>query len=155
MTTLRAESGDGSWLTGQVFSPQSAKRIGAEIIYREFTVARPLPLKRTRSLSDVMAALEADVSVAKELPSARKVVGESLYGAEARTLAAMRLRAGLSQSQLAAKVGTSQPHLARIERGQCDPGTDLIVRLAAALDIDPREVFAGVRAHRSEEAEPA
>ena len=46
-----------------------------------------------------------------------------------------RLAAGLSQTQLAEKIGTAQSHIALIEQGKNDPGTDLITRIAEALTL--------------------
>lgn len=43
-----------------------------------------------------------------------------------------RLRAGLSQAQLAARMGTSQSAIARLESGQTLPSTKTLLRLAAA-----------------------
>lgn len=45
---------------------------------------------------------------------------------------AMRLSAGLSQRALAAKAGTSQPALARYERGTTTPSLPTLRRLAEA-----------------------
>lgn len=148
MTISRAASGTESFLIGQPSSPQSAKPPrGAEVIYGEFTAARPLPLANTRSLGAIMAQLQGVEGVAAALPDARRRVGAALYGEGATTLAALRLRAGMSQAQLAEKAGSSQPHIARIERGQNDPSTDLIVRIAEALGVSEADAFAGVRAH--------
>jgi len=41
----------------------------------------------------------------------------------------------LSQSELAQKIGTSQTAIARLESGQGNPTTDLIQRVANALDL--------------------
>src|SRR5205085_6161387 len=43
-----------------------------------------------------------------------------------------RLRAGLSQSELAARMGTSQSTIARLEGGQTLPSTKTLLRYAAA-----------------------
>ena len=43
-----------------------------------------------------------------------------------------RLRAGLSQSELAARMGTSQSTIARLESGQTVPSTKTILRYAEA-----------------------
>jgi DNA-binding XRE family transcriptional regulator len=147
MTISKAASGNGSFLIGPTSSPKSAERQGAEVIYREFAAARALPLANTKSLAEVIGRLERNGAIASRLPEARRRVGRALYGGEA-SLAALRLRAGLSQAQLAEKIGSSQPHIARIERGQNDPSTDLVVRIARALGVSTADVFDGVQAHR-------
>jgi transcriptional regulator with XRE-family HTH domain len=47
-----------------------------------------------------------------------------------------RRRAGLSQRELAAKAGVSQPLVARIERGSVDPPFALVRRLVRACGFD-------------------
>ena len=145
MTASKAESGSAYFLTGQ---QQSAESAGAEVIVREFSPSRPMPLKDTHTLSDVVARLSKRGEVASRLPDARRRIGASLYGGEPATLASLRLHAGMSQASLAQKAGTSQPHIARVERGQSDPGTDLIVRIAQALSVESSRVFESVLAHR-------
>jgi transcriptional regulator with XRE-family HTH domain len=50
----------------------------------------------------------------------------------ARTLIEARTRAGLSQTQLARRMKTSQSYVARIESGQVRPSTSALERLAKA-----------------------
>ena len=49
-------------------------------------------------------------------------------------LARLRIQRGLSQEQLAEKVGTKQPSIARLESGRSTPNLDFLRRVAAALD---------------------
>lgn len=53
-----------------------------------------------------------------------------------------RRRAGLTQRELAARVGTTQPAIARIESGRSAPSFERILRLvrACGLDLDIRVV---------------
>lgn len=69
----------------------------------------------------------------------------TLYADESETLSALRLAAGLSQAQLAARACTTQPYIAKIERGQTDPGTDIIARIAQALGVDEAHTFRVIR----------
>jgi transcriptional regulator with XRE-family HTH domain len=48
-----------------------------------------------------------------------------------------RKRAGLSQRELARRIGRDQRRIADWERGRCRPYIDALVRLSEALDIDP------------------
>lgn len=50
-----------------------------------------------------------------------------------RELAAKRIEMGLSQKSVAAKMGTTQPALARLERGEIDPKLSTLERYAEAL----------------------
>ena len=59
----------------------------------------------------------------------------------ARALIAARTRAGLSQSQLARRMKTSQSYVARIEGGKVRPSTDALERFAKATGTRLRIVF--------------
>lgn len=47
-----------------------------------------------------------------------------------------RLRAGLTQAQLAGRLGTSQPVVARWETGSAEPGFQTVVRAIRACGLD-------------------
>jgi ribosome-binding protein aMBF1 (putative translation factor) len=59
----------------------------------------------------------------------------------ARTLIEARAAAGLSQSQLARRMKTSQSYIARIEGGKVRPSTDALERFAQATRTRLRIVF--------------
>jgi transcriptional regulator with XRE-family HTH domain len=65
-----------------------------------------------------------------------------------RLLREARLRAGLTQRELARRAGTSQSVVARIERGQTSPGQATLTRLLDAagfevwVDLVPRPIAA-------------
>jgi transcriptional regulator with XRE-family HTH domain len=50
-----------------------------------------------------------------------------------------RRRSGVSQLDLALQAGTSPRYVSFIETGRSRPGRDLVLRLAAALDVPIRE----------------
>ena len=52
-----------------------------------------------------------------------------------RELAARRVKMGLSQKTVAAQMGTTQPALARLERGEIDPKFSTMERYAEALGL--------------------
>lgn len=62
-------------------------------------------------------------------------VADTFYPGE-QSLRTLRLRAGLSQAELAARIGTRQPHIARLERGVDNMHLDTCRRLCAALQVD-------------------
>ena len=72
------------------------------------------------------------------------------------TLIAARLRAGLSQSALGAKVGLAQSHVSKIERGAVDVQTSSLVELARALGLElmlvPAQLVPAVQALEREAA---
>jgi ribosome-binding protein aMBF1 (putative translation factor) len=47
-----------------------------------------------------------------------------------------RLRAGLSQAELAARLSTQQSAIARIESGHGNPGLNKLLEIAKALEVD-------------------
>ena len=145
MTIPPILSRSGSLPTGAPSNPSSE---GAVVVFCEFRAARTAPLARTRSLEAVVSKYEADHERATLIADARRVLAAEAYPDQHDTLAVFRLRAGLSQAQLAEKAGTSQSHIARIERGQNDPSTDVVVRIAEALGVDASQAFEGIRAHR-------
>ena len=59
----------------------------------------------------------------------------------ARALIEARAAAGLSQSQLARRMKTSQSYIARIEGGKVRPSTDALGRFAEATGTRLRIVF--------------
>ena len=54
----------------------------------------------------------------------------------AEDVAKRRTQLGLSQRQLAERVGTTQSAIARLERGGRPPRIDTLLRIADALDCD-------------------
>jgi len=117
-----------------------------------FDAARPAIPERSSDIDELVAEFEADPEMAPLLGKARREIAREWYAEGAATLARLRLEAGLSQAQLATRVRTSQSHVARIELGQVDPGTDLIARIAAALDVSPTRAFEAIRAQRRAQA---
>ncbi|GFK94767.1 putative diguanylate cyclase YdaM [Fundidesulfovibrio magnetotacticus] len=53
----------------------------------------------------------------------------------------LRQQAGLTQVQLAERVGLSDRYLGRVERGMVSPSFECIERMAQALGVDPAELF--------------
>lgn len=61
-----------------------------------------------------------------------------LLGARIKEL---RKRAGLSQDQLAEKVGIESKYLSRIEVGKRHPSLDALERIADSLQVEMKELF--------------
>lgn len=88
------------------------------------------------SIGDLVSEWNADSARRKALQEARRWAAKEFHGEEGDTLRTLRLQKGLSQQQLAAVIGTSQPHIARIEGGADNLNIDTCRRIASALDID-------------------
>jgi len=63
---------------------------------------------------------------------------QKLFGARVYEL---RIRANLTQAQFAERAGVSNDTISRIERGVRSPSSDVLERLAKALDVEVRELF--------------
>ena len=48
----------------------------------------------------------------------------------------MREKRGLSQGQLADKIGVAQQHISRWENGKHRPGIDILIKIAAVLNCN-------------------
>lgn len=143
MTTSTAPLPSESWATG---APSSPKSNPTGLIHKfEFSAPRSLPLPGSVNVDALVKEAEADTNKAAYMQRARKRLAATLYADEPETLSALRLAAGYSQAQLADKASTSQPHIARIERGQTDPGTDMVARIAKALGVDEMRVYRAIR----------
>lgn len=82
----------------------------------------------TIPLREFMAELLADPAVKAEYD---RLAPEFEISAE---LIRARLRAGLSQAELAERMGTSQSTIARLESGQTLPSTKTLLRFAEATN---------------------
>ena len=70
-----------------------------------------------------------------------------------RPLSALRLAAGLSQSELAEKLDMKQPNIARLEKKPGDPSLSTLKKLATVLGVDIGEVIAAVEAANKAEGD--
>jgi ribosome-binding protein aMBF1 (putative translation factor) len=89
-------------------------------------------------------ALDFQDYLAKELknPEFRKYYNE--YGKQleiAYQILQLRKKQGISQAELAEKIGTTQSNVARMEAGQQNFTTDTLQRIASALKRDLKVEF--------------
>ncbi len=89
-----------------------------------------------KSIDEIVGKFESNPALQQELLDARRWIADTALAGKPVTLRTLRLRKGLSQAQLAVAIGTLQPHIARIERGQADPQLGTCRRIARALDVD-------------------
>lgn len=93
------------------------------------------------------ARIQADPRKAAAVAAARKRIGAWMQKEEGLTshgLTALRLRAGLSQAELANRLGTSQPNVARFEKSPGNPKLDSIKNWAVALGVSLKEVIEAI-----------
>ena len=79
-----------------------------------------------------------------DLKNGQVIVLDCEYAAIRGPLVEARGRAGLSQRQLAARIGKCASHITMIERGQRRIDTLEFLAIAVALDLCPAELFSNV-----------
>lgn len=65
----------------------------------------------------------------------------------ARNIRAERSRVGMTQDQLAERLGLTRSAVSLWERGQREPGLDYLVPICQALGIDLADLFRGASAN--------
>jgi len=100
-----------------------------------------------KSLRDLVSESERD-GMGDQIKRARRELGDLLAReGEKPTLKAYRLRAGLSQAQLAKNLGTSQSYVARLEAGLIrDPRASRLEALATELKVRTDQIMDALRA---------
>jgi len=97
--------------------------------------AAPVPPGYT-TIDDLIEEFERDPAAKEELRRGRQWLAKTVLGDQPQSLRVLRLRKGMSQAQLAAAIGTQQPHIARIESGHADVRLETCRRIAQVLGVD-------------------
>ena len=97
--------------------------------------AAPVPPGYT-TIDELIEEFERDPASKEELRRGRQWLAKTVLRDQPQSLRILRLRKGLSQAQLAAAIGTQQPHIARIESGQADVRLETCRRIAQVLGVD-------------------
>ena len=116
------------------------------VIWVDLFQPKDVPIPADYDDLDAIISRDEKVPVRRaKLEQARKALAacepERIAG-----LAAMRLRKGWSQKRLADEVGTSQPHIARLEIGNDDILMSTARKLASALGVPLEELDRALRA---------
>lgn len=131
-----------SLIIGSFFSTigNSAKTATTPTSVRQIEIA---PRQASQDIDDFLAEICAeDPRLEATISEGTKWVAESFYQGQPASFKKMRMTAGFTQAQLASSIGTSQPYIAKLERGEVSAGMDVIGRVAKALAMEPKEVFA-------------
>lgn len=105
-------------------------------IFDQFTAPLASAPEKHTDIDDLVDKWEIDDKRRVALEEARSWIADTFHSQDGDTVRTMRLRKGWSQSQLASELGTSQPHIYRIERGTENLAIDTCRRLCKALEID-------------------
>ncbi|RUQ35512.1 MAG: XRE family transcriptional regulator [Candidatus Competibacteraceae bacterium] len=95
----------------------------------------PVPA-RHRTIEQLLNEWEQDEEGCAVMAEARHWIADQFYADDGDTVRTLRLRKGWSQSRLAEVLGTSQSHVARIERGTENLSLETCRKLCDALGID-------------------
>lgn len=110
------------------------------VIFKDFSVTEGVPLSPSyTSIGKYIETQEKDNARRIALENARREIAERFYSKTPASIATLRLKKGWSQKRLADEIGTSQPHIARIEAGREDIRLSTIKKLAVAFDIPASE----------------
>jgi len=138
MTTLATTSVPAAWLRGPSSESSEVRSQPHIMLVFDGALTQPEVIGGAMAMANYANSSAAKPGRAEALAKARQRLAGGLA---ASPLAALRLRAGLSQQQVAERMGVSQPQVARCEQGRHDPGTETIARLADALGVPVAEVF--------------
>jgi DNA-binding XRE family transcriptional regulator len=88
---------------------------------------------------DALQFLAAMRRTYPEIERAETALGSRLL--VARNVLELRVRLGITQTELARRVGTSQPRIAQIEAAQANVTVDTLDRIASAFSVDTAALF--------------
>jgi len=91
---------------------------------------------RHKSIRELVENWNTNEPRGAALQQARKWFTDAFHSEDGDTVRTLRLQNGWSQTQLAARLGTSQPHVARIERGTENLAIETCRRLCSVLSVD-------------------
>lgn len=126
----------------KVFSPpgmavETTSRTQCQVfVFEGYTAPQPqVPAEHT-AIRQLVGEWERDDQRRAALEEGRRWVADTFYGEDSDTVRTLRLRKGWSQTRLAAELGTSQSHIARIERGTENLTIGTCRKLSKALGVD-------------------
>ena len=98
-----------------------------------------------------MDLLAGEIAMPRSIADEERAKGNIEHGLR---LAKFRRAAGLSQHQLAAKIGVAQPVISRYEKGQRKLYDDMLGDLSRALGVTPNDIL-GITAPKTIDTEGA
>ena len=111
------------------------------VVYAEFSAVDSHSLPEDFiEIDEFVSEQEKDPQFENALKQSRRLIADKIYP-EPETISKLRLERGLSQKQLADLIGSSQPHIARIESGREDIRLSTVKKLSEALDLSVSEVI--------------
>lgn len=143
-----------SWPATTVTSPAAGTEIATRslpgnVVWLEFPEPDSVGIPDDfDDIDAVIEDIEATPAGHTALDDARRFVGREFYANQAGSLAAMRLAKGWSQKRLAEEASTSQPYVARLEKGNADPQLSTARRICEALGISIEQFDRAFKSNR-------
>lgn len=142
-TQLPIASSKTTTIFKRVISPSGAIAQTSSVaesfeLYKIDDYIAPLPgaPEKYSKIGDLVEKWELDDERHTALKEARGWIADTFNSQDGDTIRTIRLHKGLSQAQLALEIGTSQPHIYRIERGTENISIETCRKLCRALEID-------------------
>lgn len=132
--TIRAIGASSTALRNRTGLGQSPEPTNARHLFKIFDF-RTIAYKGAEDevdIEDYIQAQDADTRAA--IADAALWVADEFYAGQ-QTLSSLRLRAKLTQRQLAEKCGVEQPHISRYETGRVEPKITHASKMAGALGV--------------------
>jgi DNA-binding XRE family transcriptional regulator len=132
---LRRMATSGSLFSNPVSLGNTSINAGTNFAGLIISISKVTPKQNeSKDIDDFINELLAQDKIHEgDLHAARKVVADVMYEGQQDSLKTLRLRAGLSQAQLAEIIGMKQPNICEFEVGKRKPNIDTLKKLAAAL----------------------
>lgn len=123
----------------------------SNFIFNQSDVELSLLTSDTESVDaeDFLNQLIEQHSLSDQMPAARAWVAEEVYAGR-NTIAALRLKAGLTQSQLAKMLDAPQSSISRLEAGRENPSFERAKKMADALRVTLDEFYLAFELTRTE-----
>ena len=119
------------------FITETSSRVKCKVfLFEQYNGEKAPTPPQHMAIGDLIATWDKDANRKAALEEARRWVNESFHGDEGDTVRTFRLRKGWSQTRLSQEIGTSQSHIARIERGTENITIETCRKLCQALEID-------------------
>jgi transcriptional regulator with XRE-family HTH domain len=131
-------------ITGQVLSTTLQQiRNTVERMLDVIEAPESTPHDRKRACSAIRDAFASQVDeVAPDSSAERRATDtNSQEAAFAEKLHELMKSRGITQVELASRIGCSQPAISQMLKRQCRPQKATILKLASALGVDPRELW--------------
>jgi DNA-binding XRE family transcriptional regulator len=139
---FRPTSSSESVILNESITRASTESVAAIYVFNDFVEVKK-PKNGFVSMDDFLVDLESDSDFSESLPAGRKWVADSFYK-DKNSLSKLRLEKGWSQKQLAEKLNTKQPYIARIENGIEDIQLSTIKKLAKIFGLSILEILEAI-----------